>query len=34
MNAIKLKNIINKKVKEKNMTHQELYDTYFFEQFL
>lgn len=34
MNAIKLKGIINKKVKETNVTHQELYDVYFFEQFL
>lgn len=34
MNAIKLKSIINKKVKEKDATHQELYDIYFFEQFL
>lgn len=34
MNAIKLKNIINNKVKETNLTHQELYDMYFFEQFI
>ena len=34
MNAITLKGVINKKVAETNLTHQELYDMYFFEQFI
>lgn len=34
MNASKLKIIINKKVETSGLTHQELYDMYFFEQFI